>query len=534
MKVKRVLLIIGVLVGCAMMVRGTSGIGYQSEADVDFIVNDYLSMILTGEGSSADFVISNLMPGNYAISNTVTINVLTNDPGGYTLSARVGDGITTTTSDLVHATNSSNRFTSLGSTNYSGVSISSSSFPAGGWGYVRTVDNSDPTANGFEGLSYNSDRILNATNDLNGTTADIVKYPGGNIMKITLGAKASSTQVSGEYRNVIMFRLVGNVWDPDAPNVVTLEDAYRLSGKTKYAGYYKLQDMTSGICTAATVVDEQSQMRAIDVRDSKVYWIARLRDGNCWMTQNLDLDLDSNITYTHADTDLGYGSDYTTTWSPSSSTRQLNSDGSTFPAFGTVNEMPRSLNTGDWYYAGSNGMTLLASTNVNYLTSTNRTTTNGVTTVNNGSGVVYYANAPFDINGTHGHVGNYYNWPAAIASNDASSYVGSGYDVVAQNSICPAGWRLPIINDGAANEFENVALVYDGGLSSPLESSPLFFVRGDYVNQSALYSGQAGYYWSSTAGSGNNAYDMYFNVFGWNFYTSGGRSTLRSVRCLAR
>ena len=28
----------------------------------------------------------------------------------------------------------------------------------------------------------------------------------------------------------------------------------------------------------------------IDVRDGKKYWIARLVDGNCWMTQNLDLD----------------------------------------------------------------------------------------------------------------------------------------------------------------------------------------------------------------------------------------------------
>ncbi len=548
MKVKKALLVIGMLLGCVALTRGTSGLGYQSETDVDFVVNDNLGMTLSGQGSFADFVISNLMPGNYAISNTVTINVTSNDPGGYTLSATVGNGTTYTDSSLVNTTVSGHGLVSL-EVGYPGVPISGSGFPAGRWGYVRTVDNSNPTLNNFEGLSYGSWNTLNATKDVSGTTMDVNMYPGGNVMKITIGAKATSNQAAGEYRNVIRFMLVGNVLDPDFPEQ-TLEESYAAAGKTKYAGYYKLQDMTSAICAATVAVDEESQMRAIDVRDGKVYWIAKLRDGHCWMTQNLDLDLDNSVTYTHADTDLGWGSDATAMWIPTNSTVQLNSDGSSFQSFSADNNVPMSLNTGDWYYAGYDGSTLLADTSVNYLTSANRTTTNGVTMVNNGSGVVYYANAPFDINGTHGHVGNYYSWSAAVASNDTSGYTTStagNVDNDPQNSICPAGWRLPTASssrpsygvDGSRHEYERLVYLYDGTTINPsssavLEGSPLFFPRAGYVYLSASYSGQQGYYWSSTVYSATQAWNMFFQRSGATPQNYGSRSALRSVRCLAR
>ena len=93
----------------------------------------------------------------------------------------------------------------------------------------------------------------------------------------------------------------------------------------------------------------------------------------------------------------------------------------TFTSLGTTttdDTVPKSLDVGDWYYAGYDGTTLLASKTVNYLTSNNRTQSNGVTTVNNGSGV----NAPlffvrsghvdggsFANSGSHG-----YYWSSAL------------------------------------------------------------------------------------------------------------------------
>ncbi|MBR2840090.1 hypothetical protein IKE82_02055 [Candidatus Saccharibacteria bacterium] len=41
----------------------------------------------------------------------------------------------------------------------------------------------------------------------------------------------------------------------------------------------------------------------------------------------------------------------------------------------------------------------------------------------------------------HYHVGNYYNWSAAVASNDTSSITTDL--TVMPDSICPKGWRLP-------------------------------------------------------------------------------------------
>ncbi|MBR2587260.1 hypothetical protein IKE71_02700 [Candidatus Saccharibacteria bacterium] len=47
-----------------------------------------------------------------------------------------------------------------------------------------------------------------------------------------------------------------------------------------------------------------SSFTLTDVRDNKTYKIRRLADGNCWMVQNLDLDLASVGTLTSKDTDL--------------------------------------------------------------------------------------------------------------------------------------------------------------------------------------------------------------------------------------
>ena len=46
-----------------------------------------------------------------------------------------------------------------------------------------------------------------------------------------------------------------------------------------------MQEMTAEICQAST---ENETKRLTDTRDGKKYWVTKLADGNCWMTQNLD------------------------------------------------------------------------------------------------------------------------------------------------------------------------------------------------------------------------------------------------------
>ena len=60
--------------------------------------------------------------------------------------------------------------------------------------------------------------------------------------------------------------------------------------------YYQMQDMDSGICDAATYVDTAAETQLIDIRDNKTYYVTKLRDGHCWMTQNLALDLETTPT----------------------------------------------------------------------------------------------------------------------------------------------------------------------------------------------------------------------------------------------
>ncbi len=86
---------------------------------------------------------------------------------------------------------------------------------------------------------------------------------------LTFGAKFASTANAGHYKGSGVLSLVAT------PKKATLSNISRM------------QDMTTEIC-AATSENETKQL--IDTRDSKTYWVAKLKDGNCWMTQNLDYD----------------------------------------------------------------------------------------------------------------------------------------------------------------------------------------------------------------------------------------------------
>lgn len=64
--------------------------------------------------------------------------------------------------------------------------------------------------------------------------------------------------------------------------------------------------MTASICQDS---QEHDTKQLVDNRDGKTYWVAKLKDGNCWMTQNLDLDL-RNITLNSTNTST------TSSWTP--------------------------------------------------------------------------------------------------------------------------------------------------------------------------------------------------------------------------
>ena len=554
-----------------LVASNASALTYQTDVGVNFTFESSINITF----SSADLIISNLAPSATADSNVIDVNVMTNNANGYTLNSSVGSdtiannaGAIYNTRKLIHTTYTSTDNSAIaGDTGtkpvFSSIAYGSSLASLtddNTWGYtyrdLESGGNNATWAN-YSGLPLYSDTTNIATLKVKtGPSA-----ANGDDVEFKIAAKAGGSQPSGEYNNVVNFTVVG------APSPLTLSGSYAAAGKTKLNGYYKMQDMNSSICEAVDVEDDQLQV--IDARDNKIYWIAKLKDGHCWMTQNLDLDLGVNTltsgtpTLYHGDTDLGWGSDTATqSWTPANATLNVTYDSSmkgTFPSMGTAtsdNYAPKSLDVGDWYYAGYDGSTLLPSTTVNYLTSNNRTTSGGVTTVNNGSGVDYYSTAPFtgtgtSNNGEHGHLGNYYNWSAAVASNDTSSYTSSTYGNIAnspQSSICPAGWRLPTITTasptydsaGSANEFARLVYLYNSNhyataSSAKLELSPLFFARGGYVFGSSLSNpDSSGYYWSSTVSSSSYTFGLNFFATSVNSASSGDRRVGFSIRCVAR
>ena len=499
---------------------------YQQEIGVSFTFNTTLDITL----SSADIIIPNLATGTAAESNLLGINVRSNNITGFTLNATVGNATDYDTRDLVHQTSSTAKFENL---NYGQLIYNPADFPDSVWGYSVGPYTSWIIHSPYTGLPLYSDTENVATLLEASSPASINE---GTTLYFRIAAKAAPTQVAGEYNNVINFAVVAK------PVPMTLAMAYEDAGVSKLNGYYKMQDMTAEICNAVEVTDDHLQV--IDSRDQKVYWIAKLRDGKCWMTQNLDLDIDENTTYTAADTDLGRNwlnadVDTTATWTPMRSTIKAITDNNTtlsiITDFADDDNTPYSVDPGNWYWSGVyyNSSTECP-VNSDYVPACDYM---GKTSPNYST---YFAVTPFAANGTHGHIGNYYNWTAAIASNDSSSYTSNTHSDTLQNpinSICPRGWRLPLANVGIT-EFAALNNSYNGGATTTdagVLASPLYFVRGGYVWAKQLRSaGYAGGYWTSTVRAQDRAYRLRFASFTFGSSYISDRHQSMAVRCVAR
>ena len=277
--------------------------------------------------------------------------------------------------------------------------------------------------------------------------------------------------------------------------------------------------MTPEVCETTEV---GTVARLTDARDQKQYWVTKLKDGNCWMTQNLDLDLSTSKALTPEDSDVSRS------WTPGNDTL---TDGTQTPTT-TDYTAVWSWNLGDYVLTTPN-----AGTNCGYsgisdfgdCTSVGFQSVAGMTPMTDGNATDVISGSTYN---AHYHVGNHYTWNAATA--------GTGGTITSTNatdSICPKGWRLPTSN--SSGEYQALMTAYsissntDG--STALVSAPLYFVRSGNVRSGSLGSaGLDGSYWSSTAYSSfGNAYYLSFDSGG--VYPSNGSNRYygRSVRCLA-
>ncbi len=352
---------------------------------------------------------------------------------------------------------------------------------------------------------------------------DMTAATGGVKLTTTYAAYISKTQPADTYSGQVIYTLVHPA--SAAPSVLTPPT----SCTTPVPGLEYMQDLnSSNKATILSNMTEDSQYYLADKRDDKTYCVAKLKDGNLWMTQNLDHDIktDGSVTYNNTTTDLGWnGTSYTTaSWTPASATKATSD--TTWTKNSTGYTIPESYDPGELYWNGIAGY---------YSSELDCTTAGGTWDSNNSSCKLISSTGD-----SHYHLGNYYNWTAAVAMNDSSSYTTQYTDV--NQSICPAGWTLPKSGNSTSNgSFQYLSEQYGWNSSSYMMKNPNIWntaiklpLSGNW-HGSLSAVGSSGGFWSPVVYSSGLAYYAYA---GFNSTVTPGslnsRDYGRSLRCIAR
>ena len=262
-----------------------------------------------------------------------------------------------------------------------------------------------------------------------------------------------------------------------------------------------MQDMSAAACYNSTkftaIGTPYGQATLKDSRDGtlRTYTVAKLPDGLCWMTQNLNLGASTAITLTSDDTDLA--------------------DDTTF--------------------------TLPASDPNDFTTGTGSANANKATVLNN------MTVPDYTVNGTTytGKVNAYYSYAAATA--DTSTYSKPGGSIIS-TSICPKNWDLPtntqyyvLRTKGSIATYNYTNASYTGKNAG---NEPYYFIYGGYrkaagnevnttyfsnpITQNSLWTANT---YSTTQGRGTyvNSSGLYNSSTASNYNKYYGLS----IRCVA-
>ena len=381
--------------------------------------------------------------------------------------------------------------------------VAMNDFPLNRWGY--SIDG---------GANFKPIRAKDEESEIVFLTTSSADYSQKDIL---IGTRSDMEKTAGTYKNTILVTVVPNYV------VMSFDEAFMMAGKRTYGdtGLYSMQDMSQDVCG---IVSTNEEAKVVDVRDNKTYWIAKLADGHCWMTQNLDFNLSTSVTLTNATTDLNS----VTSWKPARNTVARGSlTSSNFPTSSAAYNAPYSYDEDEYYYYEAPAA-------------------DGVLDSSDKAEIYSMLDDCVAVGHTrekceHYHSGNIYNWSAAVASNGTSGLKTNG--AVARDSICPKGWRLPMLytarneSTGVMETSESIDLFNAYGMSHEnskgLSMEPFYFVRaGAIYNLNGNIRQEVGVgtrYWTST-------------VFDWAvvyFYGNSPsniveRNVGQSIRCIAR
>ncbi len=280
--------------------------------------------------------------------------------------------------------------------------------------------------------------------------------------RLIFGAKADEGMASGHYRTQVMLSLVAD------PKTV-------LRTMQKFADNATCGTLDVG--DSLQLVDDRTRS---GIADQKTYWVTKLKDNKCWMTQNLDLPLKQGDVLKPADTDVA--AEYTVE------------------------------NLGNYRDPGM----------INYKVSAANGDFGSACGDPAGSGCsAYFETYAGSIDGdttAHYLIGNYYPWTIAMAGKTAEN----------QGSICPKGWKLPTQTEyGTITSLGNSAAG-----ANAVRKDPYYFPAAGYYGSDWRYVASGGTYWSSTPSS-SNAYSLGFFSSNLNM-GSNGKSGGFPVRCVVK
>ena len=449
----------------------SSGVGVYADSSASTDTEVQLNVDTVINISTPDTTTINCASLNTLCTANTTITVGTNNITGYTLQLNATSGYS---NSLTNAATSETIPTLSGA-------YASGSFPTNYWGYTGGLDKSGETgglncsANYCPILAYQSD-------DSNYTPNHAIKVTDApataSNTTITFGAKADITKPSGTYTTSVTFTAITNY----APHSII-------------NGMY-MQDINPGDCAATPLYSvSNTAYTAVDARDNEEYIIARLADGNCWMLDNMRLDLTDSTVLNSLTTD------------------NTNADSASLTGLKTGNR-----SAGNRY--ASSGFEIWDSnhtTNQYYRAKANADYKN-TTTTSYGAG--------------SGKIGVYYNYCAASAGNYCYNSVAGIDDTStlqdAQYDICPKNWRIP--TSTADGEYQALYVAYSSNatdfktaLSTPLSG---YFNSGSASNQ-----GSRGTFWSSTWEDANSMKHLTVGSFV-SPSSSSSRGFGYSVRCL--
>ena len=413
------------------------------------------SNISVSVSSAVDFEITPTVNGSFSES-TAQLNVSTNNTTGFSVYLRTSDDTGALTPTNPEVTNAA-----IGKPN--GV-LSATDYTnnLNTWGYA-VMDSGNVV--GYSAIPSSTDAAIITTTELSPKKDYTLGF----------GVAIGPDLPAGLYTNELVISAVANPIETRGINDLTY-----------------MQDMTPEICAVSF---ENESKELIDSRDGRAYTVTKLKDDNCWMTDNLA------ITFGEGTTEDGYRK-----------VRKLTSGDSDVKK--------------DW--------TVIVDTATD--------TSNFVADVN---GVQSWS---LDTSETSSGQQWYYQWNAATAGTGQNA---TEYGDDAEGSICPSGWKLPItsfdtsssnivsgvpVSGSYAELFQAYSIIDNKESVQTLLTEPLnFTLSGMVLDGKLVYYSSDGQFWCGTAGrEGTRAARMFYNTVHVYSFSDYARYQGLSVRCVAR